>query len=417
VKLLHFSDLHLGIENYGSLNPRTGLSTRVDDFLRALDRVIDAAIDEQIDAVLFAGDAFKNRDPSPTLQRMFAARIRRLAEAKIPTVLLAGNHDLPSIAARATAIDIYEALGIPNISIARNIDLLRIETHSGPLQIVTLPWIPRNLIMTAEEYRGLPAEEQLLRFAELIAAAMSEVVANLDPDVPSVLLGHLSLEGARLGSEQSIMLGAEVVLTPAEIVVDAFTYVALGHIHRHQRLGARPPVVYAGSIERVDFGEAREPKGFVMVDVKQSPEGVWEASWSFRTLPTRPFVTLEIEPVSDEPMDEIQTLIERRQLDIDGAIVRMNIKIAAEREDQIRVDEIRRWLVAAGAAWVARVTRDVESQSRPRVDIREEEALIPEKMLDSWLALRDVPEELRGRIRAAGIELIQAERASSKSEE
>src|SRR5690348_16714630 len=110
MKLLHFADLHLGVENYGSLNPSTGLSTRVDDFLHAFDTIIDVAIVEEVDAVLFAGDAFKNRDPSPTLQRMYARRIRRLAEAQIPTVLLTGNHDLPSIMARATAIDIYQAL-------------------------------------------------------------------------------------------------------------------------------------------------------------------------------------------------------------------------------------------------------------------------------------------------------------------
>jgi exonuclease SbcD len=347
---------------------------------------------------------------------MFAARIRRLTEAKIPTVLLTGNHDLPSIAARATAIDIYKALGIPNIFIARTIGLLRIETRSGPLQIVTLPWIPRNLVMTAEEFRGLQADEQLLRFAELIATAISETVADLDPEIPSVLLGHVSVEGARLGSEQSIMLGAEVVLTPDEIAVDSFAYVALGHIHRYQRLGAKPPVVYAGSIERVDFGEARESKGFVLVNIDRSNERKWTANWSFQPLPTRPFVSLEIEPTSDDPMEEIHALIDRRHLDIEAAIVRMNVKVSSEREDQIRVDEIRRWLMAAGASWVARVTRDVDTQSRPRVDIREEEALIPEKMLESWLELRDVPENLRARIRAAGLELIQMDKESSRSE-
>ena len=416
MKLLHFADLHLGIENYGSLNPRTGLSTRVDDFLKAFDAIVDAAIEENVDAVLFAGDAFKNRDPSPTLQRMFAARIRRLAEAEIPTVLLTGNHDLPSIAARATAIDIYEALAIPHIFPARNIGLLSLNTRSGPLQVVTLPWIPRNLVATAEEFRGLSSEEQLLRFAELIAAEVRASVAELDLSIPSVLLGHVSLEGARLGSEQSIMLGAEVVLTATELSLEAFDYVALGHIHRHQRLGAKPPVVYAGSVERVDFGEARESKGFVLVDIAGSRDVGWESRWSFKPLPTRPFVTLEIEPTSDNPMEEIRRMIDLRQIEIAGAIVRMNVKIPAEREDQIRIDEIRRWLVAAHAAWVARVTRDVDSQSRPRVDIREEEALIPESMLDKWLTMREVPEALRARVRAAGIELIRADRAASSTE-
>ena len=72
LRLVHFADLHLGIELHGSPDPATGLSTRVQDFLRVFDAVIDYAVSERVDAVLFAGDAFKNRDPNPTLQRAFA---------------------------------------------------------------------------------------------------------------------------------------------------------------------------------------------------------------------------------------------------------------------------------------------------------------------------------------------------------
>ncbi|HBY46973.1 MAG TPA: nuclease SbcCD subunit D, partial [Chloroflexi bacterium] len=69
MRLIHFSDLHLGVDNHGALDPETGLSTRVLDFLRVFDLILDRAIADRVDAVLFTGDAFKNRDPSPTLQR------------------------------------------------------------------------------------------------------------------------------------------------------------------------------------------------------------------------------------------------------------------------------------------------------------------------------------------------------------
>src|SRR5207248_548748 len=108
---------HLGVENYGYLDPRTGLSTRVLDFLRALDAITDQAIHERVDAVLFAGDAFKNRDPSPTIQREFARRIARLAEARVPVVLLVGNHDLPNALVRATPTEIYQVLNVPNVHV------------------------------------------------------------------------------------------------------------------------------------------------------------------------------------------------------------------------------------------------------------------------------------------------------------
>ncbi len=416
MKLLHFADLHLGIDNYGTLNPRTGLSTRIDDFLRSFDAIIDAAIGQDVDAVLFAGDAFKNRDPSPTLQRMFAERIRRLAEAEIPTVLLSGNHDLPSIAARATATDIYEALAIPFIFPARSPGNLILETKGGPLGVVTLPWIPRNTFTAAEELRGLSSDEQLLKIGELVSITMRQVTSELDPSIPSVLLAHLSLEGARLGSEQSIMLGSELVLSPEELSVDTFDYVALGHIHRHQSVGTHPPVVYAGSPERVDFGEEREIKGYVLVDIDPSQPSGHRANWTFEPLPTRPFLTLQVEPRTDNLMQEIQNFIERRSADIEGSIVRMSVKTTPEREDQVRIDEIRRWLQQAGAAWVARVTRDVDSLIRPRVDIPEDEALNPETMLDRWLSMRNLPDSTRQRVRDAGLDLIRHERETSTEE-
>ncbi len=239
---------------------------------------------------------------------------------------------------------------------------------------------------------------------------MREMTTELDPSLPKVLLAHLSIEGARLGAEQSIMLGSELVLSPEELSVDAFDYVALGHIHRHQSVGTHPPVVYAGSPERVDFGEERETKGYVLVDLERTETGDWRASWTFEPLPTRPFLTLKIEPRTEDPMDEIQHFVERREAEIQGSIVRMSVKIAPEREDQVRVDEIRRWLQQAGAAWVTRVARDVESLVRPRVDIREDEALNPETMLDRWLSMRNLPDATRERVRDAGFELIRHER-------
>ena len=85
MKIIHFADLHLGVENYGHINPATGLSTRLLDFLAALDQVIDYALENKVDLVLFCGDAYKSREPGQTHQREFAKRINRLSTAGIPT--------------------------------------------------------------------------------------------------------------------------------------------------------------------------------------------------------------------------------------------------------------------------------------------------------------------------------------------
>src|SRR5690349_15169017 len=183
MRLLHFADLHLGVENYGRTDPATGLSSRLGDFLRRFDDVVDAAIDERVDAVLFAGDAFKTRDPNPTVQRAFAERIRRLSRAGIPTVLLIGNHDLPGVVSRATSVDIYDTLGVDYVRVCRRIESFTLDTAAGPLQIVTLPWITRSAMLTREEYRADSTEELDDRLKSRIVEALEGEVASLDPDL------------------------------------------------------------------------------------------------------------------------------------------------------------------------------------------------------------------------------------------
>jgi DNA repair protein SbcD/Mre11 len=94
MRLLHFADAHIDMANYGRHDPETGLPLRVLDFLKSLDTIVDAAISEKVDMVIFAGDAYKDRSPAPTFQREWGKRIMRLSQAKIPTLLLVGNHDL-----------------------------------------------------------------------------------------------------------------------------------------------------------------------------------------------------------------------------------------------------------------------------------------------------------------------------------
>ena len=110
MKILHFADLHIGVENYGQPDPQTGLSTRLKDFLYTYDALVSFAIENQVDLVLFCGDAYKNRDPSQTHQREFAKRIDELARAGIPVFLLVGNHDLPHTLGKASALEIFPTL-------------------------------------------------------------------------------------------------------------------------------------------------------------------------------------------------------------------------------------------------------------------------------------------------------------------
>ncbi len=389
IKLLHFADLHLGMENYGRLDPQTGLSTRLVDFLRVFDHLVEFAEAEAVDLVIFAGDAFKTRDPSPTYQREFARRIHRLArELGIPTFLLVGNHDLPNAASRAHAIEIFDTLEVENVLVARRPDTYRVDTKNGPVQIVALPWVTRSALLTRDEYKNLNLEEiHQLMLDKLDRALLGDggLVSRLDPALPTVLVAHGTVHGAVYGSERSVMLGRDLVLPLSLVRHQAFDYVALGHIHKHQCLCDDPPVVYSGSLERIDFGEASERKGFILVELEKG-----HADWRFVPVNARRFIAIDVRADGEDPTQQVLNAI--AQHPIADAIVRLTIHTTAEVEARLDDAAIRQAL--APAFYVAAISREVKRPSRLRLGSQESiETLTPREILERYLIARQTPPE------------------------
>ena len=159
MKIIHFADLHIGVENYGTIDPETGLSSRLNDFLNVFDELVDYAIDQEIDLVILAGDVYKSRDPSQTHQREFAKRISRLSQEGIPTFVVVGNHDLPNSTNRATAVEIFPTLNVEGIFIGDTLNTQIIQTKSGNLQILSVPWPRKGSILSREDSKGLNIDQ------------------------------------------------------------------------------------------------------------------------------------------------------------------------------------------------------------------------------------------------------------------
>ncbi|MBE2200850.1 MAG: metallophosphoesterase, partial [Anaerolinea sp.] len=141
IRLLHFADAHIDIANYGRHDPHTALPIRVVDFLKSLDQIIDRALSEPVDLVIFAGDAYKDRNPHPTFQREWGLRMMKLSQAGIPTLLLVGNHDVSPASGRAHTLHEYTTLAVPHIHVADRIRRFGPDDLGGlPVQIITVPW-------------------------------------------------------------------------------------------------------------------------------------------------------------------------------------------------------------------------------------------------------------------------------------
>jgi exonuclease SbcD len=387
IKLLHFSDLHLGVESYGRLDPTTGLSTRLGDFLRSLDSVVDYALDENVDLVVFCGDAYQTVHPSPTNQREFARRIRRLSEANIPVFLLVGNHDMPLSTGKAASTEIFGTLEVPNVLVADTVGTHHIDTKGGRLQIVALPWPIRSHFLAKTQLRGSTTEQINDQLAEAVTALVNKEIESLDPGLPAVLAAHITVFGAETpyGTGTSVFRGQDVIIPQSLLASSAFDYVALGHLHRHQIVRkAHPPAVYSGSIERLDFGEEGERKGFVLVQLDKGA-----TQFEFVPLQVRDFLTIEVKPRGQDPTADVLESIAAH--DISDKVVRLIVHMTPEQEPLLRDNEVLRTL--AGAFHVAAMIKDVERPVRLRIGGRNYEEMTTRQILETYLRAQQVPQE------------------------
>ncbi len=401
IHLLHFADLHIGMENYGHIDPSTGINDRVLDFLRRLDEVIDYGLSHAVDVVIFAGDAFKTRDPSPTYQREFARRIRRLSEAGVPALLLVGNHDLPAMEKKASSLDIYRTLSVPGVYVGWRDEVLTIETKHGPLQVACLPYPMRQRLLARDDLRGKSIEELDRTLTETVAELVRGLAAQIDPTLPAVLAGHFTVSTATFGSERSVMVGSDVVVLKTVLADPAFDYIALGHIHKHQELnkGAYPAIVYPGSLERIDFGEEHDPKGFCWVELARG-----KTTWQFVPVQARPFVSIYAD--ARESADPTQTVLDALDgRDIAQAVVRVIVKLQAHQEPQLREKEILRAL--DGAYYVSAINKEIERQTRQRLGGQSPEGLAPEELLRRYFEAKGTPPERIEALLAQAKQMLQ----------
>ena len=181
LRLLHLADMHFGMENYGRLDAATGLNRRLLDFARSVHYAIDYALDQGAHLAIFAGDIYKHREPDPSWQRAFAQCVRRLTDARVPVVILVGNHDIPNTVGKAHAVEIFETLGLPGVTVVGQPGLHLIETAVGRVQVVGLPYITRSFLLSREEYKDQPIEEINRILVEKAEEILRQFATQIDP--------------------------------------------------------------------------------------------------------------------------------------------------------------------------------------------------------------------------------------------
>jgi len=375
MKVLHFADAHINAVQSGRWDPETGQPVRVMDFLKSLDTIVDTAIEEKVDLVLFAGDAYKDANPTPAQQALFASRILRLEEARIPTILLVGNHD-KTVRNEDHALTEFKTFGTKYIQVVDEISYLPSTQLWPDFDIICLPWVHKSRLITGQ-----------------VIMELEDLIEKMNPNTPNIFLGHCSVVGAEFSSERLVQLGEDLMLPKKLLTESDFDYVALGHIHKQQDLnyGNYPPVVYPGSIERVDWGEAGEYKGFVIHEINK---GADKKQWNFHVLDCRPMIDVVVKL---EDKEEFYTEIYRAVDEVDdgkdapGVMIRIKLQYPENWAGLINNQTIEHMFPDA---FSVQVVHEPIREGRTRLDLTQDvAAYAPGELLEMWMGEKGVEDQ------------------------
>ncbi len=340
ISFIHTADIHFGMENYGRIDPETGIHSRLLDFEHALNYCIDYGIEKKIDFFLFSGDAYKTSHPSPTQQKLLMRCFLKLYKAGIPIVIIVGNHDNPLSFGKASSLEIFSEVPLDGFHVIEKPELLRLQTKNGPIQIVGIPWPTRNTISLNKKHMHKNADEITRYITEAVTSIITNLSAQCDPTIPSILAGHLTVSsGIFSGSEKRAIYGSDPTFMPSQLGIKPFDYVALGHLHRHQNLNSDgyPAIVYSGSIERVDFGERKEPKGFCLVTASPG-----NTKYEFIQGPMRPFIQIDVNLDKDDQDHTKQILDAIYKENINNAVIKIVYYVPTGHKDLVDIGAVER---------------------------------------------------------------------------
>lgn len=280
MKILHTSDLHIG--------KYIGTYDLKEDTEYVLNQVVDTAIRERVEVVLISGDVFDRPNPSEEAIKMYVSFLKALLDKNIKVIAISGNHDS---GIRLSAYkDIlgkgYFVEGEFN-SPMRKVSL---NDEYGPVNFYMLPFFTPFIVKS-----NLKLEKGL----ENYDLAMDEIIKreNIDTSQRNIILAHQFVAGFKFGGSEedfSYSNGDEKNVAGVGIIsldkFQNFDYVALGHIHKPQKI-SRETIRYSGSLLKYKTSEIDGPdKSVVIIDLKE--KGNIEVKLD-PIKPLHPFVKIE----------------------------------------------------------------------------------------------------------------------------
>jgi exonuclease SbcD len=332
--------VHEGI-NFGyRVDAATGISDRALDLHNNFAKAARYAIENNAALFIILGDLFDRTHVSPTFRELVRKDvIEPLGNSKIKVWMIAGNHDQPHSSAKSTSLDDYR--GYEHVEVFRKPAVEEIQLNKKSIGCIIMPYLhPEQIVKLVQkkENKEVGKEDWYALGRKLIKEWMKRRTEELDTDL-KILFAHYYVEGAKLReTAHPEVLPGEFSFT-RDMIPKELNLAVFGHIHLHQSLIGEPEVVYTGAIERIDWGEREDEKGFLIID-PDFPE-----LWNFEPLPTREMIKINVDITDTQnPTKEI---LESIPVDIKEKMIRLEIRVNEGVRKKIEEYKISERLKAA----------------------------------------------------------------------
>ena len=250
MKFLHTADWHIG----KSLKGRD----RLDEQRAVLAEIVSIAEQQQVDAVLIAGDVYESAAPSAAAQHLVVQTLLRLRQAGAEVIVIAGNHD------HGPTFEAYRPLmGAAGITVTGGVRApdkggvvsFRSRSAGEDVRVAVLPFVTQRYAVRAAELAAQTPSENVRAYDEMIRQIVAALTGGFSEGTVNLVMSHLTCIGGAFGGGERTAQSIFEYSVPATLFPVSAHYVALGHLHRRQSLPSHAPVHYSGSPIAVDFGE------------------------------------------------------------------------------------------------------------------------------------------------------------------
>ncbi|MCK9519946.1 MAG: exonuclease subunit SbcD [Dehalococcoidia bacterium] len=405
MKILHTADWHLG----AYVGPQCDDPyKRMENTIKCLDKLVETAWQEKPDIILIPGDVFHSArvwDERRLVEIRVAVNCLKELGMIAPVVVLYGT---PSHENMETFYTLQEMLDGFQVGIHTEPFLRRISTKTGAIQVAGLPGFDKGHFRA--QFPGLSAEEENKVFTEQLTQILQGLSAQVDPNIPSVLMAHHTVVGCELDNGQHVFQANEIVLPAAALDSSNFDMVCLGHIHKAQKVTAcRKPVYYSGSIDAFTFNDEGHEHGFWIHRFFE-----WNAFPQYSRTPAREFLTCKWD---DEATKEYASGEWQPSFDdllcggnIKDKVVRILYACDSETEKALNKKKLEQDLYAAGAYYVSEIRPEKVTASVNREGMTEK--LTVSECLDRYLKEKKKTEEEISAILSEAVDIVAEAQAS-----